>query len=263
MIFKKLNTLRKGIQTKGFLGFFRYFLFESDNDFVGRYVELRGNRVRIENLTISVNSPAVPRRNKSQLIQGRYEQPERNAIKTYLPRDKPVIELGGSIGVVACMTNQLLHHPHEHVVVEANPNMVNTLEHNRQINQCQFDIIQRAIAYDRDRVAFYQSGFSSSIVAVSEAQIEVPTIRLGDIVATKNWQIFSLICDIEGAEVDVIAHELELLRNRVMMIIIELHPNIVGVATVDNMLTQLDSIGFEKVSQENDVYVFRNTAITA
>lgn len=263
MIFKKLNTLRKGIQTKGFFGFFRYFLFESDNDFVGRYVELTGDRVRIENLIISVNSPAVPRRNKSQLIQGRYERPERNAIKHYLPLDKPVIELGGSIGVVACMTNQLLHHPHDHVVVEANPNMVKTLEYNRHINQCHFDIIRKAIAYDRDVVSFYESGFSSSIMAVSDKEIQVPTIRLGDIVATKNWQIFSLICDIEGAEVDVIAHELELLANRVVMFIIELHPNMVGVATVEKMLTQLDSIGFEKVSQENDVYVFRNTAFTS
>lgn len=259
IIFKKLNTLRKGIHKKGFIGFFRYFFLDTDNDFVGRYVELRGNRVQIENLHIFVDSPAVFRHNKSQLLQGRYEKPERDAIKKYLNRSLPVIELGGSIGVVACMTNRLLENPTHHIVVEANPNMAITLEKNREKNQCHFQIIQRAIGYQSDVISLYQMGFSSSIHHVSESEIQVKTISLREVLKEIDWQRFSLVCDIEGAEVELIAHEKELLKNRVSMIIIELHPDIVGQDEIDNTLDVLKNSGFQKLSQENNVYVFRNS----
>ena len=56
------------------------------------------------------------------------------------PRTLPVVELGGSAGIVACLTNSLLLDPTRHIVVEANPNLVPILERNRQTNGCQFGI---------------------------------------------------------------------------------------------------------------------------
>jgi hypothetical protein len=46
-----------------------------------------------------------------ELITNQYELPERHAVVRYLRRDLPVIELGGSMGVVACVTNKLLTDP--------------------------------------------------------------------------------------------------------------------------------------------------------
>src|SRR5580658_2082486 len=43
-----------------------------------------------------------------ELITNRYESAERHAVLRYLKRDIPVVELGGSMGVVACVTNKLL-----------------------------------------------------------------------------------------------------------------------------------------------------------
>ena len=45
-----------------------------------------------------------------------------------LRRDLPVVELGGSIGVVACVTNRLLKDRKAHLVVEANPLAIPHLE---------------------------------------------------------------------------------------------------------------------------------------
>ena len=43
-----------------------------------------------------------------ELFTNKYEAAERQAVARYLRRDIPVVELGGSMGVVACVTNRLL-----------------------------------------------------------------------------------------------------------------------------------------------------------
>jgi hypothetical protein len=71
-----------------------------------------------------------------------------------LRRDLPVIELGGALGVVACVTNKLLAQPSAHVVVEANPLAIPPLTVNKEANHCAFEIVNRAIAYGVDSVTF-------------------------------------------------------------------------------------------------------------
>ena len=51
------------------------------------------------------------------------------------------------------MTNRLLANPDKHVVVECNPTLVETLAKNRRINQCQFTLVQAALAYGGDTVS--------------------------------------------------------------------------------------------------------------
>ena len=88
------------------------------------------------------------------LLDGRYELPERRAVKRHLKRDLPVIELGGSLGVVACITNKLLTDPTAHVVVEANPRAIPQLTLNKTSNHCAFEIVNCALAYGVDAVTF-------------------------------------------------------------------------------------------------------------
>ena len=69
-----------------------------------------------------------------ELFTNKYEARNADAVARYLKRDMPVIELGGSMGVVACVTNKLLTDPTAHVVVEANPLAIPQLELNRKLN---------------------------------------------------------------------------------------------------------------------------------
>ena len=55
------------------------------------------------------------------MVKNDYELPERTAIARYLRRDLPVVELGGSIGVVACVTNRLLKDRTADLVVGKSP----------------------------------------------------------------------------------------------------------------------------------------------
>ncbi len=65
-----------------------------------------------------------------------------------------MIEFGGAMGVVACLTNKRLIHPEKHIVVEANPEILSLLKDNRDRNNCQFTILHGAIAYGTEEVTF-------------------------------------------------------------------------------------------------------------
>src|SRR5580698_4591709 len=116
----------------------------------------RNKRVRLGRCIFSLEGIT----DKSTLIElftNKYEAAERQAVARYLRRDIPVVELGGSMGVVACVTNRLLKDPAAHVVVEANPLVIPQLELNRALNRCQFEIVNRAIAYEMETVTFRPS----------------------------------------------------------------------------------------------------------
>ena len=91
---------------------------------------------------------------KLELLSGRYEKPEREAVLHYLQPHWSVIELGGCIGVVSCITNKLLENPANHLVLEVNPLVLPFLKSNRDANGCAFQIMDKALAYGSDTVTF-------------------------------------------------------------------------------------------------------------
>src|SRR6476620_7340833 len=100
----------------------RWYLgrLQVNNPIVGRLVELSGNRLGRDGLTYSVESPNITRGHKSTLLFGLHEMEERRLIKSWLPANLPLIELGGGLGVVSCLANKTIIRPEQHVVVEAN-----------------------------------------------------------------------------------------------------------------------------------------------
>ena len=135
------------------------------------------NEVRVDRCTFSLEG--ITYDSRIQLITNIYEAPERRAVARYVRRNLPVVELGGSMGVVACVTNRLLKDPTAHLVVEANPLAIPHLELNRKLNCSQFEIVNRAIAYGMESVTFRPSSnvCVSSIKEVGDqAPVTVGTI---------------------------------------------------------------------------------------
>jgi FkbM family methyltransferase len=196
---------------------------------------------------------------KVELIMNKYEAPERRAVARYVRRGLPVVELGGSMGVVACVTNRLLKNPAAHVVVEANPLVIPQMELNRALNRCRFEIVNRAIAYGMESVTFRPSSnvCVSSITAVGDqAPVTVQAITLGDIVRDRGFTRFNLICDIEGLEYDLVCHELDVLKNA-DTIILETHARFIGDDKCRLMMSKLEHAGFTIVKKIGYVVVLR------
>lgn len=196
------------------------------------------------------------------LAKKAYEVAERSLIPRYLDRRLPVIELGGCIGVIACITNRLLENPERHVVVEANPLAIPLLKETRDGNQCTFEILNKAIAYGVPVVTFRPT---SNLCANSlrekegeESNVHIPATTLRDIVNERKFDSFNLICDIEGHEYELVLNEPDVLQ-KATTIILETHARFIGEARNAQMLDNLANLGFEIINREETVVVLKQS----
>lgn len=230
-----------------------------DHSWLTLQVKAKGRKhaVRLNGCTFSLDGlDSVP---KLELITNKYEAAERRAVARYLRRELAVVELGGSMGVVACVTNRLLNNPAAHVVVEANPLVIPQLELNRTLNRCQFEIVNRAIAYGMDSVTFRPSSnvCGSSITEPGDQPpVTVATAQLGNLVRERGFGRFNLICDIEGLEYDLVCHDSEVLKNA-DTIIMETHARFIGDDKCALMMNKLQGLGFTVVKEIGFVVVLR------
>ena len=203
----------------------RRYLWYRDRT-VGRLVELSGNRIRIGGLKFSVDSPGIDTVDKSTLFFGPHQLDERALVERWLPKNLPVVEFGGGLGVVSCMANRLLERPDRHVVVEANPFLLDLLATNRNLNRCSFQILNRVLTYGAEMAEFsLDSSFVSSRVGGSSgSMVSVPTTSLERILNEAGFEQCSVVCDIEGAEIQLVEHEIDVIRRRAPFLLIELHP---------------------------------------
>jgi len=75
--------------------------------------------------------------------------------------------------------------------------------------------------------------------------IAISALSLKAILDQSQFRNCSLICDIEGNEIDLIDHESDIIKEKVSTIFVEVHPRITGQTAVDNLISRLQSLGFE------------------
>jgi FkbM family methyltransferase len=238
----------------------------SDNWLLGKLVELRGNRATLDGCQFDLSSSKILTAQKAGFWAGNYEVKERIAVQQ-IPNDGlPIVELGGGIGVVSCVTNKHFGNPARHVVVEANPNMIPIITRQRDLNSCKFSIISANLSYDGREVPFNLSSkfLASSSLDIADQDSEivrVPATTLRAILDQQGFDHIVLICDIEGAEVSLFEHESDLLGSRVHYLVLEYHPNLTGTDAVQTIKNRLADLGFVKVFQGKDNYLYRNQSL--
>lgn len=226
---------------------------------LGRFVGMPTEIVRLDGCKFTVDETVLPANVVDLLFENNYEAPERAALKKFLDPELPVIELGGCLGVISCLTNRLLRHPEKHVLVEANPALMPLIEQNRERNGCRFKIVNAAVSYGAETITFKVDDniLASSLNGDEQRAVVVSTVTLQRLLDQHGFKRVTLICDIEGAELQLVEHELDVLRERVGMIIMELHDRMVGDEPTQRMLEKLESVGFRLVSNDRDVVVMR------
>jgi FkbM family methyltransferase len=201
--------------------------FTHNNRAAGRWVEMTGNRGRVEGLTFDLDNPCVATFLKCRFLFNTYETGARELVHAFLPPEVPVIEFGGSLGVVSCITNRKLADPERHVVVEANPGLIPTLEKNRLLNDCRFTVVHGALAYGGEQVQFFTNPkkfLGSSLVELPGTEaVQVPSVSLKSLLDRHGFDRVNLILDVEGAEADLVREELATLQARVGLMIMDTH----------------------------------------
>jgi FkbM family methyltransferase len=229
---------------------------------IGRLVEIGGNRVTLDGLTFALDNSLIRTRDKSTVCRGLHEAPELALVRTRLVTALPVIELGGGIGIVSCNINRMLAHPGDHIVVEANPDLIPTLETNRRLNRCLYQVRSAALAYgDEQTVLAIDSWATSRVGGGGTRRAVVATTTLAKLVRESGFPQVNLVVDIEGAEADLVEREGALLAQRVRTLILETHPSITGAERAANMIATIGSLGFAQTARVRQVLAFDNLGL--
>lgn len=198
------------------------------------------------------------------LIRGKYEQEEAALIARHLPADLPVIELGGSLGVVSALIRSKLKPDTRHLIVEANPRLIETCKTNAAAGSAgaATEIVQGAVHYDGPIARF---GIANEVHASAVGQggstdvIEVPAVRLSELFHRfGSPHRFALVSDVEGAEYDLFAQDADTLRH-VELAIVELHPRNYQAQrrNESELLRNAAAVGLQVVERLSDVVLLR------
>lgn len=179
----------------------------------GSTVPFRGTRIR----TRHRGSQEAP-----LLLAGIYERAEIDFVHRYLPSDRRVIELGASIGGNSCQIARKLDRGVSMTCVEANPEIVPILRENiaRNCGDRSVEFVHAMVASHTGvgRLNIAESTLGSS-AGEGSCTVEVPALTLSDVVQRSGGGEYTLVADIEGAEVSFFTDQRAALANCRMMII--------------------------------------------
>ena len=178
-----------------------------------------------QDLKITVKSKQITPGVAASIYWGFYESAEIRFIHKYLRHDLPIIELGTSVGIIACISRK--KNSEQLVCVEANPELIPVIEKNFELNEVKnYKIINAAIGYEKDKKSYFGKGnrnTSGKIINVrTKSSVLIKQITLSSILENEKINDFILICDIEGAEAFILQNDSNALQN-CKQIIIETH----------------------------------------
>src|SRR5262245_7643009 len=78
---------------------------------IGKFLGRPSEVARLDGCRFRLDTPVVSDSLRYLLLSGKHEAPERTLVRRWLDPALPVVECGGSIGVVSCITNALLDDP--------------------------------------------------------------------------------------------------------------------------------------------------------
>jgi FkbM family methyltransferase len=127
--------------------------------------------------------------------------------------------------------------------------MIPVLSTNRKLNDCQFTVINRALGYDSETVSLdldadFVGSRAVGITGAATSKVEVATTTVGEVMATHGFERCGIVCDIEGAEAQLIEREFPELGERIRYIMAEFHPHIISRERTNQLFKLLRDMGF-------------------
>lgn len=184
-------------------------------------IKFRGVKIQLsETATQYQKNKPTPQRFKD----GTYEKIEIDTILPYINDDTVILNLGASVGGLASVINNKMKIKTNMVAVEANPNLIEDLKNNRNINNLGFHIEHGAISSTNKKVHFNFNGLSLSGSIFRKKwlesdkwgkynSLEMETITPMDLETKYNLKFNTLSCDIEGEELTLLEDLIEYFKN--------------------------------------------------
>jgi FkbM family methyltransferase len=219
----------------------------------------RPKEVKLGMIRLRIDPNMMPDSMIRAIFRGSYEFGERAAVERMVKPGDRVVEFGGGIGAVS-LTAAHIAGAGAVSVLEPQPQACELIRSNAALNQIQLNCENAAVAPEAGVREFFQSTnmISSSLIdrGASHKHVrtvrEVRTVALRDIIKTAPSV---MIVDIEGAEIELLQSAQ---LDPVQVVIIEMHPNIVGaeaVAALDIAFHAKGLVGIPHL-RHADTYVY-------
>jgi FkbM family methyltransferase len=215
----------------------------------------------MKGLIFDCSSNQVNPHTKAQIFFGIYESAEYRFCEKYIPSNSNIIEFGSSIGFLSSfIANE--KSPKSIISVEANPDLIPVILSNFKLNNVRnFQVINKAIGTSILQNVWFSRGDDSSTGSISTQEsagaIKVECTTLYDLIKSSGVQQYVLICDIEGAEIDIFLAEDDALE-ACTLLIIEVH----HVSRADSsygpydIVREIEKKGFKKQDGYGHTLVF-------
>ncbi len=218
---------------------------------------------RTEGMVFRIPRDLTTRIHRARFYHDTHEREERLLVKKYIGRDCVVLELGACLGVVSALINRQLADPAAHVAVEANPNLLPVLEENRDLNDCKFSIASGMVSKTSDGTFYLDDCIVvSGPVQESARLIKVPVFSIEDLGARYDLTFDTLFMDIQGGE-HALLSEHESVLPQFKLVILELHPHLMGEQKAEECRHMLAQSGLECVEVMGLIEVWRRSGAQA
>jgi len=150
-----------------------------------------------------------------------YEKEERFLIRTYLPKNACVLELGARYGTVSCVISEVLEDPTKHVAVEPDPSVIEALTKNRDENYGKFHIFNGIVSGHGCELKFIDPKFDFHEYGTYTKPSEIPNVKnktLHDIEKMYDVKFDAVVADCEGFFYDFVKENIESLAKMCVLI---------------------------------------------
>lgn len=215
------------------------------------------------------DSPFISDRLKKSFEVGNYEINEAKAMIALLKGGERILELGGGVGVVSSAIGKAKKIASHHIV-EADARLIPVMKETHRLNGVSgFEVHNCIVTSDEAQIragvvkfALAPSYTANSIkaVGIGRKEVEVPVVSLKDMVERAKPNV--LICDIEGAEVDLLSGADLSMFN---LALVELHPGAIGADGTQAVIDAMHSNGliYDPEKSHGIFVVFKRPNVSA
>lgn len=158
-----------------------------------------------------------------QAVDVAFEKEEQSLVRTYIPRDATVLEMGARYGTVSCVISDVLDDPTRHVAVEPDTTVIEALTENRDKNGGAFNIFEGVVSRRGYKMGFIDPTFDYyeyGTYTKPSDEPDVKNISLGDLEDMYNIRFDCIVADCEGFFYDFVKENEDCL-DRMRVIIYE------------------------------------------
>ncbi len=216
-----------------------------------------GETIEVDGITMRVDQ-RMSEFNIRKLMAGRHTIHERALVVERLRDDDVVMELGGGIGMVSIACAKAIGSERVHSY-EANPELETLIRDNYELNGVSPRLNMMTLGERAGTRTFHLaerfSHSSAQVAGEGSRAVQVPVAPADEHLADTGATV--LIVDIQGGEVEFFGFA-DL--SGVRLLLVELHPFIIGLAGVRSVRTKLRELGFQVIDRASSTFLLERPA---